>query len=50
MNVSISKITIGGRLRQEMGDINGLAQSIKDNGLLHPIVIDASYNLVAGRA
>ena len=48
MTVLIEKINVGERLRQDNGDIEGLAQSISVNGLLHPIVIDANYNLVAG--
>ena len=48
MFVSIDKINIGERLRQDNGDIAGLAQSIREHGLLHPVVIDANFNLAAG--
>lgn len=44
------------RLRKDMGDIEGLAQSILDHstslvetkGLMHPVVVDANNNLIAG--
>lgn len=48
MKILINKIIVGERLRQDMGDINGLAQSMKEHGLLHPIVIDSKFYLVAG--
>jgi len=46
--IAISKIHIGSRMRKDLGDIQGLADSIEDVGLLHPIVIDEKSNLVAG--
>jgi N6-adenosine-specific RNA methylase IME4 len=48
MIIPISKIKIGSRLRKDLGDIKSLADSIQEVGLLHPIVIDSQYNLVAG--
>lgn len=48
MLVPITKITVGHRLRSDFGNLNALAESIKNHGLLHPIVIDSDYNLVAG--
>lgn len=44
----ISKITIGERFRKELGDLHELECSIQEVGLLHPIVIDGSLNLIAG--
>jgi ParB-like chromosome segregation protein Spo0J len=44
----IADIVVGNRLREDMGDIAGLAKSIDTYGLLHPVVIDADRNLVAG--
>lgn len=44
----IHKINIGSRIREDMGDIAGLAESIQARGLLHPIIIDESGNLIAG--
>ncbi len=46
--LSITEVVIGTRLREDMGDIAGLAKSIDEFGLLHPIVIDADNNLIAG--
>lgn len=49
----INSIVVGHRFRQEKGDINTLADSIKQNGLIHPIVVTESadgngYYLLAG--
>jgi len=46
---AIDKIIIGKRFRKELGDINTLADSIREVGLLQSIVIDENYNLIAGR-
>ncbi len=46
--IRIADIHIGARHRQEMGDIGGLADNIRDIGLLHPIVITPSNRLIAG--
>jgi len=48
MKVKISKIKINQRFRRDIGDINALAASIKEVGLLHPIVISEDYELIAG--
>lgn len=48
MKVHISKIIVGTRRREDMGDIQGLADSIQKYGLLHPVVIDNQNRLVAG--
>lgn len=48
MKVSISSITVGTRRRQDLGDIDALAASIQQYGILHPIVIDDANRLVAG--
>ena len=44
----ISSIRIGERQRRDMGDIDGLAESIEDIGLLHPITVDEQGRLLAG--
>lgn len=49
MIIPVDQITIGPRLREDMGDIQGLAESIKAHGLLHPIVVDEDWNLIAGQ-
>lgn len=45
---AINSINIGTRIREDMGDIVGLAESIQARGLLHPIIIDEAGNLIAG--
>jgi len=47
--IDIGRIEVGDRLREELGDIDGLAGSIRKYGLLHPIVIDDRGRLVAGQ-
>ena len=47
--VAINTIKIGKRHRKNMGDIDGLARSIKDIGkLMHPVVIRPDGTLIAG--
>jgi ParB family chromosome partitioning protein len=46
--VPIDRIIIGERHRKDMGDIDGLAQSIADIGLINPITIDENRLLLAG--
>lgn len=48
VKVKISDITIGRRLRKKETDIQTLANSIIQNGLLHPIILDDDFNLIAG--
>jgi ParB family transcriptional regulator, chromosome partitioning protein len=45
----IADIQIGERYRQDMGDIEGLARSISEIGLLHPVVVASSGLLIAGQ-
>lgn len=49
MKIKIENIKIGTRYRKELGDIEVLAKSLDEIGLLHPIVIDAANYLVAGQ-
>jgi ParB family chromosome partitioning protein len=44
----IDRILIGKRLRQDVGDLDGLSASIAEVGLLHPIVVTPDNRLVAG--
>jgi len=48
MEVDISTIKEGERARKDYGDMSLIENSIKQIGLLQPIVIDANYNLVCG--
>lgn len=46
--VPINAIQIGDRRREDMGNIDVLAESIRRFGLLHPVVVDEQNRLVAG--
>ena len=48
MILKIRDVKIGQRVRDEYGDMQALADSIREHGLLHPIVVDSDYNLIAG--
>ena len=48
-SVRIDEIQIGDRFRKDLGDISGLAASIADIGLLHPVVITPDKYLIAGQ-
>jgi len=49
IQIPIKSITIGERYRSDLGDIASLAESIKQNGLIQPAVVDANHRLIAGR-
>ncbi len=44
----IDRITIGPRYRRDMGDLDALARSIADVGLLHPVIITRYDEMIAG--
>ena len=44
----ISKIKVRNPYRKSLGDIDTLAASIKEVGLLHPIVVRPDGRLIAG--
>src|SRR5262249_43192570 len=46
--LKIESVIIGERHRRDLGDIAALAASIKDTGLLHPIVVRRDGTLIAG--
>lgn len=46
--LGLSLVKVGDRRREDYGDMGALAESIRRYGLLHPIVVDADDNLVAG--
>lgn len=48
MNIPITQIQVGERDRSDLGDVPALAASITAVGLLHPVVVNATYELVAG--
>jgi hypothetical protein len=45
----ISDIKVGQRFRKDLGDIKALVNSIKEIGLLHPVVINENNELIAGQ-
>lgn len=47
-SLPISSITIGDRERKDYGDLEELADSLEEYGLIQPIVVDQSNRLVAG--
>ena len=49
MMLSLDSIVMGHRVRKDMGDIDVLAASITQHGLLHPIVVKPDRNLIAGQ-
>jgi len=48
IQMDIANIRIGERVRKDMGDIDALAASIREHGLLHAVVVTADGLLVAG--
>lgn len=46
--MNLSEIKISNRHRKDMGDIDALAASMEQVGMLHPIVVDAEGNLICG--
>jgi ParB family chromosome partitioning protein len=46
--INIGDIRVGKRHRRDLGDIDGLAASIEDIGLLNPITVDEDSRLLAG--
>ncbi|MBN1466068.1 ParB N-terminal domain-containing protein, partial [candidate division KSB1 bacterium] len=48
MKVAIDDIVIRDRIRMDEGDIEELAQSISQIGLIQPIVISEEYELLSG--
>lgn len=49
MLVKISDIKVKKRIRQDLGDIDALKDSLKTYGLLNPITLNADMELVAGQ-
>jgi hypothetical protein len=47
-NIKIADVKIGDRVRRDPGDIESLAKSIKELGLLHPVVVTVNNELVSG--
>ena len=47
-NVNIDEITIGDRVRKDMGDLQKVADGITAEGLLEPIAVTKDNTLVFG--
>ena len=47
-NVDVVDIQIGDRFREEYGDLEALAISIKEHNILQPLTVDEDLNLLAG--
>lgn len=48
MTVGVNDIKVGRRVRSDAGDLEPLMDSMRRNGLLHPITVNAKNELVAG--
>lgn len=48
LSVEIKHVKVHNRVRQDLGDIAALMESMRKRGLLNPIVVTESYTLVAG--
>lgn len=48
INIDIESVKIQKTIRTNMGDLDSLEQSIKNVGLLSPVIIDEQNNLIAG--
>lgn len=46
--IRLDDLLVGERFRRDLGDLDGLAQSLSDVGLLQPIVVDGEGRLIAG--
>ncbi|MDX9958903.1 MAG: ParB N-terminal domain-containing protein [Clostridia bacterium] len=49
MQVEIKSIRVKRRIRKDLGDVEGLAESLSRFGQLHPIVLTRKKVLVSGR-
>ena len=48
MEINIYEIRIRDRIRKELRDIDDLAESIKEIGLIQPIILTKDNELIAG--
>ena len=50
MKIPIEEIKFNedNRIRKDLGDLDNLKESMKNFGLLQPIIIDSNFNLIAG--
>lgn len=48
MLIEIEKVIVNDRIRKDFGNIDELAQDIKENGLINPPVVTPEFELIAG--
>ena len=48
IEINITDIIVKDRARQDLGDIEGLSATIQDHGLLNPILLTETHELIAG--
>ena len=48
MQVRVDEIKVKHRIRRDLGDLSQLAESIRQHGLMNPIVINERKELIAG--
>src|SRR6056297_1351093 len=49
MQIPVEEIVIKRRIRQDLGDLAKLMESLKAYGLMNPILINSNRELIAGR-
>lgn len=48
IEIPVASVTVGDRVRTNFGDIDDLAASILEHGLIQPIVVTSDHRLIAG--
>ena len=48
IEIPVDSVIVGDRIRADFGDIEELARSIDDHGLIQPIVVTSDHRLIAG--
>lgn len=48
MLINIDQVNVTDRIRKDFGDLQELAEDIKENGLINPPVVTPEYELIAG--
>ncbi len=47
-HAKLDEITVGERFRQDLGDLEELVNSIREKGIIEPLVVDSNMRLLAG--
>jgi len=48
MQLKITDIKIKKRIRKDLGDLSPLMESLRDHGLMNPVVVNRKHELIAG--